>query len=338
MTTPLLSVFIPAYDAAPFIRQAIESVLDNGYRDMEVVVVDDASTDGTGDVVASIRHPAVRLVRNPVNLGVAATRRAGVALLRGRHVALLDADDVAMPGRFEKQVARLEAPGGPDIVGGAIELFGDVEGRKFFPMTDLQIRTALLFDASFANPAVAMRLAPLRTGKIEYTVEAGPACDYALWADALFAGLRFENLPEVVIRYRKHAGAMTRTSLGPMIAQSAAIRSRVARHYFPALTEAEVAAMADGLSYLLPGGERLVNAVHALSHVAALAPARADIDAALLVHMLRANVLRIIERGVRKGTLDYTMLERMSDENAFFERWRAADDGALDVQIMSLFA
>jgi len=90
MTTPLLSVFIPAYNAAPFIRQALESVLDNGYGDMEVIVVDDASTDGTCDVVAAIRHPAVRLVRNPVNLGVAATRRAGVALLRGVHLALLE--------------------------------------------------------------------------------------------------------------------------------------------------------------------------------------------------------------------------------------------------------
>ena len=338
MTIPLLSVFIPAYNAAPFIRQALESVLDNGYGDMEVIVVDDASTDGTCDVVAAIRHPAVRLVRNSVNLGVAATRRAGVALLRGAHVALLDADDIAAPGRFESQVARLEAPDGPDIVGGAIELFGDVEGRKYFPMTDLQIRTALLFDASFANPAVSMRLAPLRAGAIRYTVEAGPACDYALWADALFAGLRFENLPDVVTRYRKHAGAMTNNSLAPMIAQSAAIRGRVARHYFPALSDAEVGAMADALSYHLPGGARLVAAVYALSHAAALAPERTDIDSGLLVQMLQANVLRIIERGVRKGKLDYALLEHMTDENAFFERWRSADSGALDAQIMSLLA
>ena len=106
---------MPVYNGAQFVRAAVESVLDNGFADLELVIVDDASTDDTVNVIESIRHPAVRLVRQPENLGVAATRRRGIELLRGRHVALLDQDDIAVPGRFAAQVNALEQADGPDI-------------------------------------------------------------------------------------------------------------------------------------------------------------------------------------------------------------------------------
>ncbi|MCE9639779.1 MAG: glycosyltransferase family 2 protein, partial [Betaproteobacteria bacterium] len=110
--TPLLSVFIPLYNGEKYVREAIESVLDNGFADLEVIVVDDGSSDGTVQVVEAIRHPALRLYRNAANLGVVATRDRSVPLLNGRYMALLDQDDIAVAGRFEQQVARLEAADG----------------------------------------------------------------------------------------------------------------------------------------------------------------------------------------------------------------------------------
>jgi len=166
---------MPAYNAERYVRAAIESVLDNGFADFELVVVDDASTDSTAQIIEAIRHPALRFVRQAENLGVGATRQAAISLLRGQYVALLDADDVAIPGRFQRQVDRLGAADGPDILGGGLEMFGEVQGTLTFPLTDAAIKCALLFhDLPLANPTICMRLNPFRSGRLAYSRSAAP--------------------------------------------------------------------------------------------------------------------------------------------------------------------
>ncbi len=335
--TPLLSVFIPTYNGENFVREAIESVLDNGFPDLEVVVADDGSSDGTARIVESIRHPALRLVRHSMNLGVVPTRQRSVPLLQGRYLALLDQDDIAMPGRFNKQINRLEAKDGPDIIGGAAEVFGDEQRIKFCLTSDAEIRTGLLFNATLVNPAICMKLAPLRDGLIRYSVDAGPAADYALWVDAMRAGLRFENLPTVLTRYRRHSETMTNRYLDLMLAQACMVRQRVVETYFPTFTINERDALADALSHKLNGGQRWLNGIYALSHGAMLARNVPRIDSALMIRLLADNLMRMIERAIKLGTANYDTLERMTESNEHFERWRAADNGALDLRIMALF-
>ena len=336
--TPLLSVFMPTFNGSRFVREAIESVLDNDFDDLEIVVVDDASSDDTADIVAAIGHPAVRLHRQTTNLGVALTRRRGVELLRGRHLALLDQDDIALPGRFARQVERLEANDGPDIIGGAVECFGDTSGVVTYFTTDAKIRASLLFNTSLANPAVTMKLAPLRDSRIGYRPEAGPAADYALWVDAMCAGLRLENLAAPVTRYRRHRDSMTSTLPFEQIGiQNVAVRQRVAAAHFPDMSGLQRDALVDAISRNLTGGQRWIDSVCALAHAAALAPRVPGIDAALMLNMLEKLLLRMIERALAQSGIDYDTLEMLSDTNPHFESWRAADSGALDIRIMALF-
>ncbi len=96
MPSPFVSVIIPSYNAAPFVAGAVRSVLAQGVAGTEVIVVDDASTDGSAAVVADL--PGVRLIRRPVNGGPAAARNTGLAAATGRFVAFLDADDEYAPG------------------------------------------------------------------------------------------------------------------------------------------------------------------------------------------------------------------------------------------------
>lgn len=318
-------------------REAIESVLDNGIADIEIVVVDDASTDSTVAIVESIRHPAIHLVRNAQNLGVVATRRRGAALLRGRHVALLDQDDIAVAGRFEAQIDRLETAGGPDIVGGAIEYFGDRSGLKQFFAHDAEIRAALLFNASMAHPAVCMKGSLLRDGVIAYSIEAGPAADYALWVDAMIAGLRLENLDRVVTRYRRHAGSMTTAYIDQMIACARPLRRRVAGQYFPEFSEAERAALVNAISGRIDRVEDWHDAIYALARAALAAGEIPRIEPGLMVHLLSEHAARLIKEAVDQGMVDFAMLEMMTETNAAFEQWRALDHGALDRRIMALF-
>ena len=328
---------MPTYNGARYVREAIESVLDNGFADLEMVVLDDGSTDATVQIVEAIRHPAVRLARNPRNFGVVETRRRGVPLLRGRYAALLDQDDIAVAGRFAAQLARLEAAGGPDIIGGALENFGDLGGVKTFFASDAEIRAGLLFNASLANPAACMKLAPLREGVIAYAVEAGPAADYALWVDAMLAGLRLENLAAVVTRYRRHAGSMTQTGFGEMVVCAARVRTRVAEAYFPDWPAAERAALVNALSGRSDTEEIWRAGVYALARAAQSAPAVAGVDCALMRQLLAQHAMRWIEDAVRQGGVTFEALEAMVEANPHFEQWRAADDGALDRRIMALF-
>ena len=107
MSAPLVSVVIPAYNCADFIGDALDSVLDQGYPALEIIVVDDGSTDATCDVVAR-RGSAVTLVRQ-ANAGAAVARNAAMERARGRYIAFLDSDDLWLPGKLRLQVDHLES-------------------------------------------------------------------------------------------------------------------------------------------------------------------------------------------------------------------------------------
>lgn len=104
---PVLSVVIPAYNVAPFVGAAVRSALAQTFADLEVVVVDDGSTDNTAEVLAAIHDPRLRVMRKP-NGGLSSARNAGIRAARGRYVGLLDGDDVWMPEKAERQIAVLE--------------------------------------------------------------------------------------------------------------------------------------------------------------------------------------------------------------------------------------
>jgi glycosyltransferase involved in cell wall biosynthesis len=115
--SPIVSVVIPAYNRAGTICAAVESVLSQSYTDLELLVVDDGSSDGTMDRLADIDDRRLRLLSNPHNMGVSAARNTGIRNARGTWVAFQDSDDEWMPRKLEKQMARIDALG-PDCVGG----------------------------------------------------------------------------------------------------------------------------------------------------------------------------------------------------------------------------
>src|SRR5512134_3903793 len=105
---PNLSVIIPAYNAEAFIADTVHSALNQTYRDLEVIVVDDGSKDGTRDRLDAFGR-RVR-VHQQANSGVARARNAGVRLATGDWIAFLDADDLWLPHKIERQMERREAP------------------------------------------------------------------------------------------------------------------------------------------------------------------------------------------------------------------------------------
>ena len=113
MTPPLVSVVIPAYQRAESIGRAIDSALAQTMGDLEVIVVDDGSTDGTAEVVRAVPDSRVRLLAHETNKGGNAARQTGIDAAQGTWVAFLDSDDAWLPEKLARQLARL-AEAGPD--------------------------------------------------------------------------------------------------------------------------------------------------------------------------------------------------------------------------------
>ena len=214
---PTVSVLIKAHEHAPYVRQCIDSVLDQSFADVEIVVTDDASTDGTAEILRGYDDPRIRLAVQPRNLGISATMNATVARARGRYLAILNSDDFALPGRLARQAAFLDANpdvslvfGLPRVVdeGGAPAApFNDFLRPLAFP--DFSRRTWL---RSFFREGNSL-CAPAAMIRREAYAAAGPydprltnLQDLDMWVRMVAAGHAIHVLPEEVTAFRQRAG------------------------------------------------------------------------------------------------------------------------------------
>lgn len=218
MSTPNVSVVIPAYNAARHVAGAIESALAETDVDVEVIVVDDGSQDDTADVARAV-SPRVRVLRRG-NGGPGAARNAGIAAARAPLVAFLDADDRWRPGGLARRLAALEAEPSAVLVH-ALVTFVDEEGREipFDPLAyrvPADVRRGWVLRALFwhnfvhTSTVVARRDALCAVGGFDERREIIE--DYDLWLRLAERG-RFAFLPEVAAVYRWHARSLGRTNV-----------------------------------------------------------------------------------------------------------------------------
>ncbi len=212
MSEPQVSVVMAAHNVADYIGDSIRSVLAQTLSDLELVVVDDGSTDRTADVVRSFTDPRVRLISVPQNGGAAAARNLGMSSARSDLVAILDADDIAYPERLERQVAYLSDHPDCSLLGSAfdrIDPSGTVLGTVHSPCNAALIRYRLLTGNSIAHSSVMMRRnAALAAGG--YPEHFRNSQDYALWA-AMLRQSEVASLPETLIAYRQNPSGLTAT-------------------------------------------------------------------------------------------------------------------------------
>ena len=209
---PLVSVVLAARDAGGFLATSARSILRQTVSDLELVVVDDGSRDDTPAVLAALDDPRVVVVRNEEPTGLSAALNRGFSHARGRYVARMDADDVALPRRLERQLARLQASPDVAIVGsGVVELDGsDRLGHVHLqPAGVLATRWLSLFGTPFFHPSVVVDRELLERHDLRYDsrYDAGDASteDYELWS-RLLAVADGDNVSEPLLLYRRHAG------------------------------------------------------------------------------------------------------------------------------------
>ncbi len=225
--SPAVSVVISVYNGERFLRQAIESVLAQSLGDLELVAVDDGSTDASWQILNDYASSDSRIaIHRQANQGRAAALNRGITLARAPYVARLDADDIALPNRFERQRQFLAEHELVAVVGGAVT-FVDEHGRAFagveYPLADSEIRNAFAYTTPLAHPAVMLRRDVFRSLG-GYRTLFREAEDLDLW---LRIGERRQlaNLPELVICYRMHGGQATVQRLEAQSLESVAARA-----------------------------------------------------------------------------------------------------------------
>ncbi len=191
---PRVSVVIPAWNALPFLVEACQSALDQRPAPVEVIVVDDGSTDGSADVARALL--GVTCLSQP-NAGAASARNRGVAAASGTHLAFLDADDLWLPGTLARLLEALAAHPGAHLASGRHETFADPSYTRAFVPPPTELRGAMY--GSF----VIRREDFLRVGPFDRALRAGELMEWI--ARAREAGLVTVHVEALVLRRRVHA-------------------------------------------------------------------------------------------------------------------------------------
>jgi len=209
-STPTISVILPVFNGARYIREALSSIQNQSFRDFELIIVDDGSTDDVPKIVKEIaaRDARCKMISRE-NKGIVFSCNEALELARGEYIFRMDSDDVSRPLRFEKQLSYLQSNPGCVAVG-TKALMIDPDG---LPMMEYamafgheEIDAAHLNGvASMVHPSVAMRRQAL-LGVGGYRQNCELAEDLDLWLRLAEVG-RLENLPEVLLEYRQHLGS-----------------------------------------------------------------------------------------------------------------------------------
>lgn len=202
----LVSVVLPCYNAELYVESCINSVLNQTYRNFELIIIDDGSTDETIKIINNFNDNRIKLYRNEANYGITTSLNKALALSKGKYIARIDADDMMHPERISKQVQFLEAPENSQImlVGShhyVINKEGILVSFKQYPISDHEIRSVYAFQNPFSHPTTMMRTDIVKP--IGYSDQYPHVEDYHLWGQIL-RQFKVANIPEYLTYYRVH--------------------------------------------------------------------------------------------------------------------------------------
>lgn len=209
---PLVSVIIPCYNAELFVKEALDSILNQSYRHLEVLCIDDCSKDKTLSILYEYAQndSRVKVFTNPVNMKLAAALNIGLEHAHGKYIARMDADDISVFNRIELQVEFLERNPQIDICGGQciiIDKYGYRLGKMEYLLSNDELKPVLLFDSCFAHPSVLFRKSIYESiGGYE---ELMPIEDLEYWIRMSMNGFKMANLSCVLLYYRVHGNNVT---------------------------------------------------------------------------------------------------------------------------------
>jgi glycosyltransferase involved in cell wall biosynthesis len=204
---PKLTVLMTVYNGEDYLRETIESILDQTYRDFKFLILDNASTDSSREIIRSYHDPRIQLVALPENIGQVAALNKGLDMIDTPLVARMDADDISLPRRFERQTAFMETHPEVGVLGTFVRVFLQQENQEEikyrWPTKPEDIKVRLMFECCLPHPGVMLRKTFFHQYSLRYDEKIGHSFDWELWQRAA-NHFDLANLPEFHLRYRLH--------------------------------------------------------------------------------------------------------------------------------------
>jgi glycosyltransferase involved in cell wall biosynthesis len=200
---PIITVLMPVYNGEKYLREAIDSILCQTFKDFEFLIINDGSTDRSVEIIKTYEDLRINLVHNEKNLGLVATLNNGIDLAKGKYIARMDCDDISLPERLERQVSFMDKHQEISVCGTWVKTMGDVTSTWKYPVSNDEIRCRLLFESALAHPSAIIRKKTLLDNNLRYSIDYKHAEDYNLWVNLSKKNL-LANIDKVLLEYRLH--------------------------------------------------------------------------------------------------------------------------------------
>ncbi|HSF45703.1 MAG TPA: glycosyltransferase [Chitinophagaceae bacterium] len=230
MSMPRVSVIMPVYNTAQYLGEAISSVLSQSFSDFEFIIIDDGSTDHSGEVISAFHDMRIRYLKNEQNMGLVYTLNRGVDEARGQWIARMDGDDISLPNRFAEQILYLSAHPEVDVLACRVELIdekGDSTGEWLHDAAAVsaqEIIDHLPVNNCIAHPTVMIAADVLK--QFRYLPEQAQAEDYDLWLRLAASGKIIHKLDQVMLKHRVIKSSFTRSRQQNVFAKLAETKFR----------------------------------------------------------------------------------------------------------------
>lgn len=208
---PLVSVVMPVYNAEPYLKEAIDSILEQTYENFELLAINDGSKDNSGKIIDHYAKIDSRVKAiHQKNTGIVKVLNRGIDMANGEFIARMDSDDVSFPRRFEQQLAVFAEDPKVVLVAGGFEVIdedGEFLYREVLPARDRDLKRRMLLRNPLAHGSVMFRKSVIETVGT-YTDEFGPTEDFELWSRISTAG-KFVALETTIFRWRVNSAGIT---------------------------------------------------------------------------------------------------------------------------------
>lgn len=210
---PKVSVIMPVFNTREeYLREAIESILNQTYGDFEFLIIDDGSTNNSAEVIHSYSDERIKYIKNERNLGIIKSLNRGFELMQGEYMARTDSDDISLPDRLEKQVKFLDENPNISILCSYFEWFPKKRVIEA-PLIDAEIKEKLLICTNVIGHSTVMeRVDFIKKYNLRYNEEFTYCEDYRFWLDAIDKA-EFACIPEILVKYRIHEGSICQKNI-----------------------------------------------------------------------------------------------------------------------------
>lgn len=207
--TPLVSILFPVYNTADYLREAMDSMLNQTFTDFELIVLNDCSPDNADEILDAYTDPRIVRYRGEKNQGLANVLNVGMDMARGKYIARMDSDDISHPNRLQVQVDFLESHPEVDLCSAGMHLFGACDETWSRPSDTKTAKVTALFYSPILHASSVWRKSSFDDFGLRFRQEMVPAEDYDLWCRALSLGVQMVNIADVLYEYRIRPGQAT---------------------------------------------------------------------------------------------------------------------------------